>query len=102
MKTINIEKIKFENVDEKGETANYPNSGLFESELIEGSTDLVFVNKKQEHVFYICPLDVFDSFYIDKQEVTKISKQIKEPKNESIKYDGDFILEFARVLLNRK
>lgn len=102
MKTINIEKIKFENVEEKGNTENYPNSGLFESELIEGSTDLVFVNKKQEHVFYICPLDVFDSFYIDKQEVNDISTQIPDKEKDSIKYDGDFILEFARILLNRK
>lgn len=105
MKTINVETILFESIEEKNKTKNYPNSGIFESQAKGGFFDLVFVDKKQVYVFYICPIDFFDSFHIyqiEKQDVPRISKQIKEPKNESIKYDGDFILEFARILLNRK
>lgn len=104
MKTINIERIVFENAIEKEAAKNYPNSGIFESEVKEGFCDLVFVDKGQKHVAYICPFEFFNKFFESQEKPTTLEglNQNTELIQESIKYEGDFILEFARILLNRK
>jgi len=94
MKTINAESINFDNMEYKNKTENYPNSGFFIAKVEKGDCDLVFIDKKQEYTMYICPEEIFYSI--------KKLKPSDELIQEKIKYEGDFILEFARILLNRK
>jgi len=104
MRTINIETIRFDTTSESNQCKNYPNSGLFMVKVANGTNDLVFVDGRQEYTIYVCPENIFNDIF----EHKKTSDSIKEliPTNEliqeKIKYEGDFILEFARILLNRK
>jgi len=104
MRTINIETIRFDTTSESNQCKNYPNSGLFMVKVANGTNDLVFVDGRQEYVIYVCPENVFNNIFAIKK--TSDSVEELKPSNEliqeSIKYDGDFILEFARILLNRK
>lgn len=90
MKTINIETINFQTVKEASLNENYPNSGLFIVRIKEGTNDLRFVNKKEDFNFFITPEPIFDDVF---QVFETLEKE---------KYEGDFILEFAKILLNRK
>ena len=65
----------------------------------DGISDFVFVNKAVEFVYFVCPQEIFNSIFKDEEEI------IQPPKKEELNsdaYKGDFILEFARILLNRK
>ena len=104
MTKINIKTIAFKNVGEKEKTKNYPNSGFFKAESEIGTCDLVFIDKNQEWALFICPLDIFNKIFESQEKPKTIESLNKtaELTQESIKYDSDFILEFARILLNRK
>ena len=96
-KTVQVNYIEFETFELANENKNYPESGLFITKTPTGS-DFRFIDKTIKNNFCIVPESVFNSTVnvsdkIESQELTV------EPQ---IKYDGDFILEFSRILLNRK
>lgn len=93
MKKVEIHEIEFEDDDIQLDTDKYPNGGLFIAKR-RSFSDLVFVNKKDKFVTAICPEFIFN-------DATKVEQVIELPKIEN-KFDGDFILEFSRILLNRK
>lgn len=93
MKKVEIHEIEFEEDTVRLDADEYPNGGLFIAKRGRFS-DLVFVNKKDKFVTVICPEFVFN-------ETTKVEQITELPKTEN-KFDGDFILEFSRILLNRK
>jgi hypothetical protein len=95
MKNLKIKEINFLIGDTRGLTKSYPSSGLFISRLEGGISDFILVNKDVEFVFFICPEETFN--YIFKGEEKTV---ISEPNNDT--YKEDFILEFSRILLNRK
>lgn len=103
MKTVKIKEIEFKKGDTKGLTKTYPSSGLFLIRDEHGISDFVHVNKEFEFVNFICSEEIFNSSFDDELETelpTKKELNISEFNTE--KYSGDFILEFARILLNRK
>jgi len=104
MKTINIDSINFDNIEDKNKTKNYPNLGFFLANVENGFCDLVFIDKNNINPIYICPEENFNNIFKDIKACDFIEKlnPTNELIQESIKYDGDFILEFSRILLNRK
>lgn len=104
MKTINVEEINFSDNLERQLSKNYPNSGLFISKLEGGTSDFVFVDKKVDFSIFLMPASIVESFFDLQEKPLTIDglNKTTELIQESIKYDGDFILEFARILLNRK
>lgn len=98
MRTVKIETIKFENFEVKSE--NYPYSGIFISDVKKGTSDLRWVDKNVEINYCIVPAEIFQK--VAKFEETTELPAIQETISEPQKYDGDFILEFSRILLNRK
>lgn len=102
MKT-EIKKIEFETLELKGRAENYPKNGFYISkELGADYSDLTFVDKRKEFVFYVMPFSSFEE--IENDFIIKDEIETTEfiPLNNSKEYDSDFILEFARILLNRK
>lgn len=104
MKTINIETIRFDDVAKSNECKNYPYSGLFMVKVANGTNDLRLVNKNDLYNNYVCPESIFNDVFElqEKPKTIEGLNQTAELVQESIKYEGDFILEFARILLNRK
>jgi hypothetical protein len=96
MKNLKIKEINFLIGDTIGLTENYPSNGFFISRLENGSSDFVLANKNTKHVFSICPEEVFNSLTIDSEEIISLSEINTDT------YKVDFILEFARILLNRE
>lgn len=95
---VEIKSIEFETSELASANKNYPSSGLFMVEDKEsGNNDLRFINKDVSHNFFICPRSVFYGCVAVVQESEPLP--IQEQQN---KFDGDFILEFSRILLNRK
>lgn len=100
MKTVEINYIDLENNDLALKTANYPKSGLFITRLKDGFSDLRFVDKKNEYSYVIAPELIFNECVtINESSEYKFLEDI-EIKNNN--FDADFILEFSRILLNRK
>lgn len=99
MKTVQIQYIDFKNNDDASLNKNYPNDGLFISKIKEtGLADLRFVDKDYEINFCIIPADVAEKVF-NNNLISTIPNIINKPETE---YSQDFILEFARILLNRK
>jgi len=96
MKTVQIHYIEFEDIVLASKNDNYPNSGLFVVKIKKGNSDLRFVDKTIEMNYCIVPESVFNGAVNFKNELEAI------PEETPAKYDGDFILEFSRILLNRK
>jgi hypothetical protein len=96
MKNLKIKEINFLIGDAIGLTKNYPSNGFFTSRLEGGISDFVLVDKNTEYIIFICPEETFDSLTIDSEEIISL------PETNTDTYKGDFILEFARILLNRK
>lgn len=104
---INIETISFETIEDSNLNENYPNSGLFMVKVANGTNDLRYVNKNDIYNNYVMPESVFNEVFesqkiVDSFDELKIDCEIDEIIKVPAKYDGDFILEFARILLNRK
>lgn len=103
MKTVQIHEITFESSKETFESEKYPNSGLFIVEDLDTNlTDVRFVNKEINYVLGIAPDDIF--FRLCKP-TTIINKQNPDTELKSVFYseiDQNFILEFTKLLLNRK
>jgi len=100
MRTINVEVVNFETFEEANENKNYPNSGFFMAKVKEGMNDLRFVDKSVKHNHCIMPESVFNGVFGTAEIVKPLeAEQVISTDN---KYDGDFILEFSRILLNRK
>jgi len=95
MKTVEIQTLFFITHEEASKTKNYPNSGLFISNVENGINDLRWVDKNMEDAYCIVPSEVFYSVMPKKENIIEL------PLNTQ-KYDGAFILEFSRILLNRK
>ena len=93
---VEIKEIEFNNPELKSRTENYPSSGFYISSYDE-TIDLTFVNKNFEFVLFIIPVSEFE-----KIESEFIIKESNENINQEKEYTNDFILEFARILLNRK
>jgi len=100
MKTINIETIEFPTGAEASENKNYPHSGLFIARTKDGSSDLRLIDKTIKTNFCIVPESVFNGIF----ENVAVNKpvELESVIQSNNKYEGDFILEFARILLNRK
>lgn len=98
MKNLKIKEINFPIEVERGLTKTYPSSGLFISRIENGISDFVFVNKDVEFAHFICPEETFCSIFKYEEELDR--EKFTEPNTDS--YKTDFILEFARILLNRK
>jgi len=99
MKKVEIEDVSFDTRTEALNSENYPNSGLFIVETDEGESDLVLVNKYSSVVFFIAPKSMFNNTLIFEEPIEHV---INNSSVENNKYGGDFILEFSRILLNRK
>lgn len=93
MKNAQIHEIEFDNHELAMENKNYPHSGLFDVKIKTGMSDVRFVDKNIRTNCCVAPSVVFF-------EVTH--KDVYLDPVEPKKYDGDFILEFSRILLNRK
>jgi len=96
-KTVELNYIEFDSFELANENKNYPKSGLFITKTPEGS-DFRFIDKSVKNGFCIVPESVFNSTVniSDKVEIEELTS------NSENKFDGDFILEFSRILLNRK
>ena len=97
MTTVEINYIEFESLELANENKNYPKSGLFITKTPDGS-DFRFIDKSIRHGFCIASESIFNSI-ANVYSKTESQELNVDPK---IKYDGDFILEFSRILLNRK
>lgn len=100
MKTINIETIVFDTFEEANENKNYPNSGFFMTKIKEGTNDLRFIDKSVKQNYCIMPESVFNGIFGNLEVIKPL--EIEPIIHKENKYDGDFILEFSRILLNRK
>lgn len=92
---IEVKSIEFETNAEACEHINYPTSGLFILKQ-EGFSDLRLIDKSVKNNYCICPESIFNSV------VKAIKADIATVMPKENKFDGDFILEFSRILLNRK
>lgn len=101
MRTIDIETINFKDQKEASKNENYPNSGFFITRVENGTSDLRLVDKTVEFTFCVIPENVFNNIFNSRVR-SDLPAMDTGLIQESIKYDGDFILEFARILLNRK
>ena len=97
MKTVEIHYIEFETFELANENKNYPHSGLFMAKIKDGNADLRFIDKSTKQNFCIAPESMCNGV-LNYKEVEKLELIVEEKP----KYDGDFILEFSRILLNRK
>jgi len=100
MKTINIETIIFDSREKLGETENYPNSGFFIAKTKNNVSDLVMIDKKAKHTIFVCPETTLENLFENVAANKPIELEAIIQNNN--KYDGDFILEFSKILLNRK
>jgi len=100
-KKVEIKYIEFENNQDAMENKNYPSSGLFMVRTIKpDASDLRFVDKRLETNFCLVPEAMFEQVIVEVYDSEKlIQEKLHEIENT---YKGDFILEFARILLNRK
>lgn len=98
MKTVQIHEIEFDNAIKANETENYPHSGLFFSRVKNHSSDLRFVDKNIKVTNFIVPEEIFRNVTVNQKEKQPDITEIEDKKE----YSQDFILEFARILLNRK
>lgn len=109
MKTVvEIQEIEFSDVNKISKNVNYPNSGFFMAKIKNGVADLRFVDKNCEFNICIVPETIFNNV-VQTQLIEEINERnellkgtIENKQSEKQKYDGDFILEFSRILLNRK
>jgi len=98
MKTVEINYIDFDTNDQAMKNENYPCNGLFMTKIKNGNSDLRFVDKNVEINFCIAPEVLCNN-------ILTITQKHIEPEETPVqenKYNGDFILEFSRILLNRK
>ncbi len=100
MKTVEIHYIEFETFELANENKNFPHSGLFVTKTPDFS-DLRFVDKSIKHNMCIVPESVLNSVIGVSEKVNK-AETLELITEEKPKYDGDFILEFSRILLNRR
>lgn len=98
MKTVEIHYIEFITDAEAANIDNYPHDGLFISKTKNGMSDLRYIHKECTINNCIAPADIAKKVLniVDSVVVKEIEQELTN------KYDGDFILEFARILLNRK
>lgn len=97
MKTVQIHEIELDTELLGMDSINYPNNGLYLLK-VKGQTHLAFVNKKIKDVMWIAPKDVWSDVLNVQTELVSTIEDLPQQNQ----YDGDFILEFARILLNRK
>lgn len=107
MKTVQIHEITFESSKESFESKKYPNEGLFIVEDLEiNLTDVRFVNKENNYVLGIAP----DNLFLRACEIKISNVTIDQGINTDSELkpiltsgiDSNFILEFTKLLLNRK
>lgn len=99
---VEIKNIEFESENIVFDVKKYPDSGFFMAKN-NATTDLVFVNKKDTIMFAICPEEIFNNIVkTEKEKEVETTLPIINAIETKQKYDGDFILEFSRILLNRK
>jgi len=96
MKTVEIFEITIDDAIEANKNENYPNSGLFIVKT-EIASDLRFIDKNSEYNYCIAPANMF----LNSVELKHVNETVLEPV-QSEKYEANFILEFSRILLNRK
>jgi len=94
--TVDLNYIEFETMDLAGQNENYPHSGLWMVKIKKGNADLRFIDKSTTTNWCIAPESTCNGVFDYKEP--EIVHTV-EPKKQ---YDGDFILEFSRILLNRK
>jgi len=78
---------------------------MFLVRVKDATSDLRCVNKDDIYNFYIMPESIFNDVFESQEkqpESVEIPEQTTELIQQPIKYDADFILEFARILLNRR
>lgn len=96
-----IKEITFETSELANNSKSYPHSGLFlvtNNEI--GIIDLRFIDKGAKINYFICPESVFNGT-IRTTIVEDEPKIIEHPKSNDSS-NNEFVLEFARILLNRK
>jgi len=94
--TVDLNYIDFETMELAGQNKNYPHSGLWMVKIKEGNVDLRFIDKSTTANWCIAPESICNGVFDYKELITT------EPIETKKQYDGDFILEFSRILLNRK
>lgn len=92
--TVDLNYIDFETMELAGQNENYPHSGLWMVKIKKGGSDLRFVDKATTTNWCVAPESICNGIFDYKEP-----EQQKEIKKQ---FDGDFILEFSRILLNRK
>lgn len=92
MKAVQIHEIEFDSNNQAEKTSNYPHGGLFIAKIKNSVSDVRFVDLAISQSIAIAPAEIFKG--VTQSDVI----DYKEPKKE---YSQDFILEFARILLNR-
>ena len=101
-KFIPIHEIEFENHAESMKNKSYPNSGLFLVKITDGIEDLRFVDKSMPTNLCICPKSVFFGEVSDQITTIEELPTIEQVKPVSGFSENDFILDFTKILLNRK
>lgn len=101
MKTVQIHEIEFDDLETSDKNSNYPISGLFIVRVKDERSDFRFVDKTVNTNICIIPesvLNILDFI----QEIKPKQEEVLESVKSNKEYSQDFILEFARILLNRK
>lgn len=104
-KTLKLNYIEFEDFKTASDPKKYPESGFYISSVLETKTsDLRMVNKYTGLNLLIMPEDQFDS--IGKYVIVETEEPTVLETNEVIPSgtmsDNNFILEFSKILLNKK
>lgn len=105
MTTVHIYEIEFSEKQDSFKSENYPHSGLFiVKDNLNKTTDIRFVNNSFSFVLCIAPDDVFirecNVQTVEALTDTETKTELKTNFNSEI--DQNFILEFTKILLNRK
>lgn len=96
-KLLEVQVVEFDNLEKANETKNYPKSGFYITKT-SSCCEFRLVDKTQINTFCILPEPLFNSI-ANFSEKIEIQELVSKPEN---KFEGDFILEFSRILLNRK
>lgn len=103
-KSVKVSYVEFTDLKEAMENKNYPESGFYVVKISEDNSDLRFIDKSSKLNFCICPESVFngvEKYAVIPPQQLEVIPEYEVLPSQSMS-DNSFILEFSKILLNKK
>lgn len=100
---VEVKEITFSDYKTSDDNKNYPESGLYlVSVEVANQSDLRFVNKSYPTNHCICPASIYDGLNLKIEALPKVETEELKQEIHSGFVSENFVLEFSKILLNKK